>query len=917
MIEIPLILRYSPQRLRETAAWLIPGDTATWLDELLGWGVDLRRAVLRPLPGAGLASHAAGGALVTLAPGPPPKVSPRCQEYGRIAERLFLPVCARLEPELLESEAAALLEPQCQYVFHPTLGLVRITKTAVCRAADLLAIPTLLTTDWDRAEPGRPPAARLVSVEPEQMPSVDDVLNAGKDDIGSRDLGLKRQREPSSEGGESDAEESGGLLSGLLRRLREFFSGSPRETTPGAPPPPGSQQNEIDRLLRMLEQNPDEGLRYALPLGEQAAHRGLTPPGGRLVPRTVDFNFQNFAGGEAGSPWYVSSDRFAKLQQHYRALANREIGLGRYRRAAYIYAHLLNDLSAAAQALASGGHWREAAVLYRDRLKNPVAAADCLEKGGLWAEAIEAYGELKAFEKLGEIHNRLGQVDEARAAYRQEVQKRRKAQDHAGAARVLEQNLDAADEALAELDAGWPGSSQAVLCLEESFRLLERRRRPDEIARRIEALVEQRLSEDAALGAVRVLAELARSGGDAANQALATDAARVKAGLTLATASDSGAGVLLNRLADLAPRDRLLGRDCKRFCARRFRRRDRRSPTGNIGLNLVWKYNLPAGIQWMTALAAGEVCYAAGYGESALVVARWPWRRGMQGLEVVRWNASAVGGVERSDSAGIGPELASWRISPGTAGAPILLCRAPSGDPQLLVHAVGARPLPGLIRFSQTDAATEETAGPHRGFTQATRGAAFSPDGLLWLVEHKPAEFMQELEIQIATGGRTLGSHAVPLAAAGESAEVPIASGRTHVYLAAGNAVLAIKRGVGAEQFDVPSPVRRVLLPIGTGAQCAVLACENHVLAYWNDAVESRLEEISDSANEPLCAFSDDGRLVVVERRHFEIYRPGLGHFERIAAGHLTLDEPIALFATGGDLVMACDRHGEVQLLRL
>ena len=94
-------------------------------------------------------------------------------------------------------------------------------------------------------------------------------------------------------------------------------------------------------------------------------------------------------------------------------LAGREMRLGRYRRAAYIYAHLLGDFTNAAAALVAGKHWREAAVLYRDKLKRPEMAAKCLEQGGLWAEAIEFYEQLGDFEKVGDLYAQLEQPEEA------------------------------------------------------------------------------------------------------------------------------------------------------------------------------------------------------------------------------------------------------------------------------------------------------------------------------------------------------------------------------------------------------------------------------------------------------------------------------------------------------------------------
>ena len=69
-------------------------------------------------------------------------------------------------------------------------------------------------------------------------------------------------------------------------------------------------------------------------------------------------------GGGPVDFWMMSPEYSQRLATIYRELANREISLGRHRRAAYILAELLGDLSAAAATLADGGHFREAAVLY-------------------------------------------------------------------------------------------------------------------------------------------------------------------------------------------------------------------------------------------------------------------------------------------------------------------------------------------------------------------------------------------------------------------------------------------------------------------------------------------------------------------------------------------------------------------------
>src|SRR6202000_772153 len=143
------------------------------------------------------------------------------------------------------------------------------------------------------------------------------------------------------------------------------------------------------RLLHLLDTDPEAGLRHAIPMND-FAHRGVAPPGGRLGTHSLDFDPRKLGGGPAGF-WNVPQNLREVLRRRYREMADREMQLGRHRRAAYIYAELLGDLVSAANALKQGRLFREAALLYEDHLRNPLEAARCLAAGGLLAGAIERY----------------------------------------------------------------------------------------------------------------------------------------------------------------------------------------------------------------------------------------------------------------------------------------------------------------------------------------------------------------------------------------------------------------------------------------------------------------------------------------------------------------------------------------------
>ncbi len=485
MMRCPLTIRYDPKCCRPVKASFIPGsDTTEWLAEMLRWNVDLDSMTLYVLPESAEESRPAG-VMVTLSGDGLPETSRRCHQYAQIADRLFLPVDAQLDPPVDDSEIADLLDGVNDlYVFHPVLGLVRFGEQDTLNIVDLLQMPTENPTDWNWAQAGIAHGRRLVSVEPEQSLSADEVLSSGREDIGTIDpvtsglprLPSRRSRKRALGRGQSDSKAGASWLTRIWRRLTGI---RPRKRAAEKDLAPGRlRDKEIDRLMRLLDADPDEGLRYALPLAGssgrrgETAHRGTAAPSSRLPRRDVNFNWKLFSGTGPADPWTVSNQRYQGLRRRYRDLANREMSLGRHWRAAYIFAHLLDDLTSAASALSEGGHFREAAVVYRDRLQRPLDAARCFEQGGLVTAAIDIYRECGRFETIGDLHQKLGNIEQASAAYNQAIEKHVSNRDFVEAACLAETKMNDSQRAIELLAAGWPDSPQALRCLGKTFRIL-------------------------------------------------------------------------------------------------------------------------------------------------------------------------------------------------------------------------------------------------------------------------------------------------------------------------------------------------------------------------------------------------------------------------------------------------------------
>jgi tetratricopeptide (TPR) repeat protein len=392
------------------------------------------------------------------------------------------------------------------------------------------------------------------------------------------------------------------------------------------------RNHQIERLLHSLENSPDQGLRFALPLTGGGAPRGLAPPGSRLIERNVNFNWNQLGGGGPADIWDLSESYRRKLAQRYRELANREIGLGRHRRAAYILAELLGDLSSAAATLADGGHFREAALLYEERLKQPLAAARCLQRGGLLTEAVALFEKLGEHEIAGDLYRQLDQPEPAEAAYRQAISKLLRADDHLGAARLVENKLQSPDDALNVLLSGWRGSAQADRCLDEAFALLARGQKHE----RAELLVEEvaGLTPARPLSQVGSLARIFTTYPHDGIKDAAKSATRVLVSRHLPAASTVDAEGLLRALKMTVPADRLLERDCRRYQDRRAedeRRRLAARPRTAVSRHPrpIGSFRLPPG-HWKAAVSAGDEFYAAGFNSNRLLVVRGRWDAAVQ-----------------------------------------------------------------------------------------------------------------------------------------------------------------------------------------------------------------------------------------------------------------------------------------------
>ncbi len=822
MPQIELTIRLSDSRPLEPAAWYLPGDAPfLWLEEIASWPIDhlaIRLIAIRDTDGTGIAGVIAVPATTTFAP------SGHCIALGRLGENLYLPVDAELFPTPPQDEIQQLLSDDYIYAWLPGRGLTTAEPDEVLEIADLIALPDDAMIDWSQAVQGVAFPNRLLAILPDSPPSFEDIIGEGRNGIGERAGEIpqlpKSPHEPFS--GVAGAALRAALMGvalpvlgvgKILSALGNMIPtgamgghGQPRRSAAGSVVGGESglgrlanfannllqkvdksleaeRHKEVGRLLHMLDSDPDQGLKFAIPLGgAQGAHRGLRAPGGQLHRRNVDFSLSRLGGGGPADIWDMSHDYQQELITKYRELAARETRLGRYRRAAYIYAELLGDLRSAASTLEQGRHFREAAVLYRDKIQDAQAAAGCLERGELWNEAIEAYRDLGRHEKVGDLLAHIDQPEAAAAAYHAAADELKGKQDLLGASRIYEQKLDDYRQALETLDGGWPNTPQAGRCVAASFEMRGRLAYHQDARQRAAELYADAEPLGMHADVASMLADVCDKYPDAQVQQESRKLSKNLIANRLRDASTSEADRLVSVLARLESNDRLLRRDGRRYVDSQRALEPKRpiAATPKDRMHVTKHVDLGLKGVWHSAVSVGDVIIAAGVMDGRIVFAR----------------CHQDGRVDRNRT--------PWPKISISSHARVVLHASQTG---VRIFAIGEQSLPETTIFPSSIPSTSAiTAGTPRGL-DVVWGAALGKTGHTWAIANRDDPVL----VCVDAKGAVVSTKSL-LSAADAPWEnvahpVPIHAAGNEVVIAVADQLLRMKNGQVEVFEQLPSRV--------------------------------------------------------------------------------------------------------------
>ncbi len=598
--------------------------------------------------------------------------------YCCVADRIFLPEEAELFPAMNRAELTALLPVEQGHllVWHPSAGLIEYESDQILSAADLLTGPVIADHQWDAGQYGDVINDQIRSLNAlATQQELLDFIQRGQDDIGqnvneidnvppvpdevklsvftSMMDAVRRlagqtvfqitDRLPESPTGSK-------FLGRLHQWARDLVNGSSAETDRDRSGAGGTsrkhrltvqRENEMKRLLDLLEKNPDDGLRYAIPLFGDAS-RGVSQPTGRLAERDPDFDFSRLGRSGKGDTWNLPEQYRIKLTLRYRELAQREARLGNHRRAAYIYATLLNEMHAAAAVLEAGKFYRDAAAIYQLKLHEPLKAAECLRSGGLWEEAVAIFRHYERWMDAAQLYSLLKQTEAAREMYNKELQVRVLQDRFCEAAAIAREHLKDIEQAVQLLRQGWKSNCEAKNCLRELLQLLG----DSGQHQMAESVLEELTSSEFSLmqqrvDAVKVCSESASGYPSKRVQEIARRQVWLLAAVILSSSSESGSSGALEAVRRLADNDELLRRDTTRFelSLRAHSLQIRQSvkskgPGRTLRAKVVGKIQpagglllqakvMPKGMRWSSAFASSTHVFCLGRAAEAVVVGRW------------------------------------------------------------------------------------------------------------------------------------------------------------------------------------------------------------------------------------------------------------------------------------------------------
>ncbi len=616
---------------REVSGLFLKGaDALEWYRFIAAWNVrpELLECYIIPQSKEDISPK---GLFIIFPSGKSPSEPGKAILYGNLGQKLFLPIDSEIFPAVTARELDDWIHWD-RLVFHPSVGTVGFNISDQFDLADGVDMPNVLPENWSGAQKGNSPRPRIKEIIVHYPPKVnfatdmlseytkknmEDILKDFENGMDSKKKTLERLKRQYLLGGLASLAELrkkfGEKGEGMLDDLEEWLEQDQSELEK-------QRQKEINRLLKMFRDNPEEALKYALPLNQRYGHRGMAPPSSNLIRGDASFNLGALGGGGFGDYWSVGLDKYEEMRRQYLAVANQLVKEKNFRKAAYVYAQLLGDYSSAANVLRQGHHYREAAVIYKDHLDNQLAAAECYEKGSMYFDAIREYDDLKMFEKAGDLCVTIEDTERAAGFFHQAIEAVVERNDYLSAARIYNAKLKDEPAARKVLLDAWEMGRDPENCLLRYFDFVHEN---EEMSK--EGELSRIYEKDVNSSRYELFLSFMKRMNDKFQDEPLKDLSRGFAYDIVSKQVDREQYVALHQLSYYLPHDRLITGDSSRYIVKMQSLKPWDVNGNRKKLKLVNEIVLDRAIKWKTTVGvmSGSQFMAAGSNDNEVWVSMW------------------------------------------------------------------------------------------------------------------------------------------------------------------------------------------------------------------------------------------------------------------------------------------------------
>lgn len=464
-------------------AILVKGSApAVWIMEMQTMGLSLKSAKVFPVPGT--TPNSIWGCFVVPDGKLNTDMAGKHELYQKVAANLYIPEKSVLQPAITPEEIGKLFAA-CPNMFHPDLGMVELTEEL--QVDRLIANPVMQSFIVTRPAdavfiPGQVKSFQVHALTPEEMmQEMEEKTFPKQEVIEEKPLSLWEKlklavyRKLFTTTERKDAKPVVGrtremtrlekFLTSVLKTDNSMFDKMQQEYEDLEQ----RNKDELQKLFDMLRDNPEEALKYAIPLDDNGSSRGESNGRLDLSKRWNDLSLSGSGTRGSGAGAVNLGDSYHDLRRQYNLTVEALIKQKDYQKAAFVYLKLLKDANKAADTLAAGEHYQEAATIHLKYTGSKRLAADCYRKGKMNHEAIELYKELNEDELVGDLYLEMQQRKEANIYFQKMVEQHKAGNHYLKAAELCTRKMNDTPAAQQLLLEGWRNKIESVSCLKKYF----------------------------------------------------------------------------------------------------------------------------------------------------------------------------------------------------------------------------------------------------------------------------------------------------------------------------------------------------------------------------------------------------------------------------------------------------------------